>query len=389
MASIDYPVRMSEPLFETGPIRPPSEAASLLVRVTRNCPWNRCSFCPVYKGRRFSLRDASEVKTDIDAMAEMAQRAGESLARWERHEITRAELVRRLNDEEPRGASQIVLFLQAGAQSAFLQDANSLIVPVDALVDVVEHLRERFPTLARITTYARSHTVIGRSVEDLRRLSEAGLNRVHIGLESGSDRVLARVQKGVTAARHIEAGKRVKAAGIELSEYVMPGLGGRDLSREHARETARVLTEIDPDFVRLRSLTIAPGSPLDDAYARGDFEPLGQVEVVREIRQLLQGMTGMTGRVHSDHILNLLDEIDGRLPDDLSAMLDAIDRFLALPVEDREAFTVGRRLGWLRRLDDLAHPVLRARCVAALGELKRQFPGDLDRAMLQLTRGMV
>lgn len=380
---------MSEPAFETGPIRPPSEASSLLVRVTRNCPWNRCTFCPVYKGRHFSLRDASEVKADIDAMAELAERVADSLASWERHEITRLELVRRLNEEEPRGASQIVLFLQAGGQSAFLQDANSLIVPVDGLIDIVAHLRERFPSLSRITTYARSHTVVGRSVEDLGRLYAAGLNRVHIGLESGSDRVLARVQKGVTAARHIEAGKRVKAAGIELSEYVMPGLGGRDLSEEHARETARALREIDPDFVRLRSLTIAPGSPLDEAYARGDFEPLGQVEVVREIRQMLRGMTGMTGRVSSDHILNLLDEIDGRLPDDLPAIIDAIDRFLGLPAEDREAFTVGRRLGWLRRLDDLAHPVLRARCVTALRELKRQFPGDLDGAMLQLTRGMV
>ena len=336
---------MDIPCFECGPIRPPSEARSLLVRVTRNCPWNRCTFCPVYKGQRFSLRSVDEIVADLDAMAAIAAQLHElSRGLGPAGQITPAAVQALLRGGGGDGAAmQVALFLQDGGQSVFLQDANSLILPLDGLTRVLEALRKRFPTVRRVTSYARAHTVLKRSVAELQQLRAAGLNRLHIGLESGSDRVLSRVEKGVTAEKHVQAGQRVKAAGIELSEYVMPGLGGRALSHEHAVETARVLRAIDPHFIRLRTLAVASGTPLADACASGGFEPLTEVEVVRELHTMLSQLTGMTGYLASDHVLNLLQDVEGRLAEDLPAMLQTIEHFLALAPEQQQRFVAGRR----------------------------------------------
>lgn len=336
---------MDLPCFECGPIRPPSEARSLLVRVTRNCPWNRCTFCPVYKGQRFSLRSVDEIVADLDAMAAIAAQLHDlSQRHGSGGQIAPAAVQTLMRGGRGDGAAmQVALFLQDGGQSVFLQDANSLILPCDALTRVLDALRERFPTVRRVTSYARSHTVLKRSVAQLRQLRAAGLNRLHIGLESGSDRVLTRVEKGVTAENQIQAGQRVKAADIELSEYVMPGLGGRALSHEHAVETARVLRAIDPHFIRLRTFAVASGTPLAETCANGGFEPLTEVEVVRELHTMLSQMTGMTGYLASDHVLNLLQEVEGRLAEDLPAMLQTIERFVALAPQEQQQFVAQRR----------------------------------------------
>ncbi len=371
--------------FEVGPIRPPNEAASLLLRVTRNCPWNRCTFCPVYKGEKFSLRTVDEVKADIDSMAALAARARELAVELEgpAGEVTLSVIQALLAESRCREVLQLGYFLHGGGTTAFLQDANSLILPFDQLLEVLHHLRRAFPELERVTTYARAHTVLKRSVEQLTALREAGLDRIHIGLESGADEVLDLAQKGITGEEQIEAGQRVKQAGIGLSEYVMPGLGGRALTEIHATETARVLRAIDPHFVRLRSLALPPTAPLAEQWQRGDFEPLDDVGVARELRQLVGGFTGMTSTVTSDHILNLLEEVAGKLPDDHPAMLEVLDRFLGLPEAEQQLYIVGRRLGLMRSLDELEIPQARARAAEALTELQRRYPGPLDQAIRQ------
>ena len=376
--------------YEIGRIRPPSESTSLLVRVTRNCPWNRCTFCPVYKDQRFSLREVEEVKADIRAMASVAEAVRQLSQTMGLHGEVNDRVIRALW-QQPGGreALHVGLFLKDGGRSVFLQDANSLIVPVDRLVQVLEEVRTCFPSVSRVTSYARSHTLCRRSVDDLVRLREAGLDRIHVGLESGCDAVLELVEKGVTAEKQIEAGRRVKAAGMELSEYVMPGLGGRALSRSHAEESARVLRAIDPHFVRLRSLAVPPGSPLEAQCERGEFEPLDDVGVAREIGLFLDGLEGMTARVLSDHSLNLLEEIEGQLPEDLPRMRAAVDRFLALEQGDQEAFIVGRRIGLLRRLDQLEDPAMRAQAQFALDEVRRRFPGPLHAAVRRAMTRMV
>ena len=316
--------------FEQGPIRPPSEASSLLVRVSRNCPWNRCAFCPVYKGERFSLRSAAEVLGDLDAMRDAFG------------DVTR---------------------------TVFLQDGNPLVVPVEDLVRIVEGIRDRFPNVNRITAYARAHTLTRRSLSDLRRIREAGLNRLHVGLESGCDRVLELVNKGATRAQQIEGGTRAKEAGFELSEYVMPGLGGRALSTAHAEETASALCAIGPDFIRLRSTTAVPGTELAAMQSSGAFEPLSEAETVGGIRVLIAGLQGTQSRIQSDHMMNLLMELNGEIPRDKERLLAVCDAFLELPEQQRDMFIIGRRLGVLHTLADLDRRHIVDRLDATLAQL--------------------
>jgi len=369
------------PTFELGPIRPPSEARSLLVRVTRGCPHHRCAFCSVYQGLRFSIRSRAEVLADLDAMAEVAAALRRLSEEAGRGGLIDAEVVRAAHHGPlGPGAIQIAAFLATGGRHAFLQDANSLVMPPGDLAAVLERLRERFPSVARVTSYARAHTLTRRTPEQLSALRQRGLDRVHVGLESGSDRVLALVQKGALAARQIEAGHRAKAAGMELSEYVMPGLGGRALSREHALETARVLSAIDPHFIRLRTTAAVPGTGLHELVRRGELEPLSDEEVVAEVRLLLEHLE-VSSRLQSDHTLNLLPELQGRLPEDRGRMLAVIDRFQALPPRLRRAFVAARRAGQVLVLDELDEPAARERALALLGALEARHGEALDEAL--------
>jgi len=340
--------------FEQGPIRPPSEAQSLLIRVTRNCPWNRCSFCPVYKGAAFSTRPLEHVKRDIDAVYGHIVRLHELGAA---HGGFSRDLIERAHEnvapEERLAFEAAVSWFMWGMRSVFLQDANSLFVKPADLVEILDHLRKRFPGIERVTSYARAQTITKRADDELRAIANAGLNRIHIGLESGSDKVLQMVKKGVTKAEHIEAGRRVISAGMELSEYVMPGLGGAALSEEHAVETADALNQISPHFIRLRTLAIPNQTPLYEEYVAGRFVKCSEVMVARESLLFLEHLDGISSVVKSDHILNLFADLDGKLPDDKPRMAGMLQAFLDMAPERQTLFQVGRRIGVFTRLQDL------------------------------------
>ena len=347
--------------FEQGPIRPPSEAHSLLIRVTRNCPWNKCTFCPVYKGEKFSLRPVDHVIRDIDLIHAVINRISSKLEKHTGMSSAQLDLEAELMFGDDRQVFYSALnWLINGDRAVFLQDANSLIMKPDQLCTVLEHLRYRFPWVTRITSYARSHTINRIGADGLKQLADAGLNRIHVGMESGSDRVLADINKGVTRQGHIDAGRAVKSAGIELSEYVMPGLGGRDLSEEHALETASALNLINPDFIRLRSLTIQPGSPLYTQYHAGRFNKNTELQTIIEIRNLIEHLDGITSILKSDHVYNLLQEIEGIFPADKEKMLQLLDEFLGLSPEEQALFQFGRRMGYFHVLDDLSSPARRS-----------------------------
>jgi hypothetical protein len=347
--------------FEQGPIRPPSEAQSLLIRVTRNCPWNRCTFCPVYKGAVFSTRPPEHVKRDIDAVHRHTGRLEELAAvngGLSRELIERA--LEGVAPEERRAFEAAASWFMWGMRSVFLQDANSWVVKSSDLVSILEHLRRRFPGIQRVTSYARAQTVAKRTGEELAAIAQAGLNRIHIGLESGSDKVLQMVKKGVTKAEHIEAGRRVIRAGMELSEYVMPGLGGKTLWEEHVIETADALNQINPHFIRLRTLAIPTHVPLYEECVSGRFEKCSEVMVAREIKVLLERLEGISSVIKSDHILNLFGDLEGTLPDDKPRMLAILKRFLDMSPERQTLYQVGRRSGTFTRLEDLDNPRRRA-----------------------------
>ena len=341
--------------FEQGPIRPPSEAASLLIRLTRNCPWNRCLFCPVYKTERFSRRSLEEIKLDIETASAAAQKIL-SLAQRNGGAISRG-IIEQVRSDSP-ASLPVAIWLYRGAGTVFLQDADSMLMPTDQLAEILDLVVRRLPGVKRITTYGRSRSIIRKDQSELDRLKRAGLSRIHIGLESGCDPVLSYMRKGVTAAQHREAGIKVKAAGISLSEYVILGLGGASFWREHALETAAVLNAINPDYIRLRTLAIHPLTPLYREWEEGGFIPLDDEGILREEQQLLGSLDGIESTILSDHILNLLEEIAGTLPEDRSKMLNIMERYFTWPVHRRELFRLGRRAGLYRSLDDCLDPLL-------------------------------
>ncbi|MBI4878684.1 MAG: radical SAM protein [Planctomycetes bacterium] len=348
--------------FEQGPIRPPSEAHSLLLRVTRNCPWNRCAFCPVYKGTRFSLRPVAHVKRDLDAVRDVVElirgAAGEDGALADARV---AEALARGAACDQQALAAAWHWAAGGMRSVFLQDANSLAAGAERLVEILSHVRALFPWVERVTSYARSQTLAKMADGDLRALAVAGLNRIHVGLESGADEVLRLVKKGVTREMHIAAGLKVKSAGIELSEYVMPGLGGRRLSEAHALATADALNRIDPDFIRLRTLAVPAGVELAEEVRSGRFQVCSDVLVAREILLLIQSLEGIHSVVKSDHILNLFEDVEGRLPEDQERMLATIRAFLDMDPRRQVLYQVGRRLGYFTGPSGLDDPAALAR----------------------------
>ncbi len=277
---------------------------------------------------------------------------------------------------------------ERGQKSVFLQDADSLVIKPPDLVAILVHLKNTFPGVERITSYARSHTIARIKDADLNRFREAGLNRIHIGMESGADPVLERVKKGATKEIHIRAGMKVKAAGMELSEYVMPGLGGTALSTLHALETADALNRINPDFIRLRSLAIPDMVPLFRDFQTGRFEKCPDRMVAGEILRFIDHLEGITSVIKSDHILNLFQEIEGRLPGDKDTMTGLLRTFLAMSPQRQCTYQVGRRLGIFSRLSDLDRPRRAAKVEQACRRLGIT-PGNADQAIDELMKRFI
>ena len=312
--------------FEVGPIRPPSEGGSLslLLRTTRNCSWSRCAFCYAsYTREKFQLRTVEEIREDIDTVKALSDEIKGIPWRIGYPEIQYPGTLRRIaatiyNEVDGfvfryNPSVRIVAgWLYAGSKTVFLQDNNSLIMRTPEQVEVIRYLKETFPTIERVTSYARSKTVAKKSIDELKELHDVGLSRLHIGLETGDDELLEYINKGVTAREHIEGGRKALEAGIEISEYVMPGLGGRAMSEQHVIGTAMVLNEIDPSFIRIRTFWPIPNTAMFEAWRREEFQLLSPHECLREIGRLMERLD-VTSRVCFDHDMNPQYKEDNRL----------------------------------------------------------------------------
>jgi len=273
--------------YDFPPFRPPSEAESLLLRVTRGCPWNRCTFCSMYKHSKFEIRELKEVLGDI-------------------------ELAKELYGER--------------VQTVFIGDSNSLVVKTDTLLEILKALFEAFPHIERVTSYARAKTLAKKPLSELEQLRKGGLTRLHVGLETGDRELLQEIQKGATPEEMIEGGKKAKLAGFEYSLYVLLGIGGEEKWEQHARGTAEVLNGIDPDFIRVRTFVPQPDSQLYDAMLDGRFTSPSPETILKETRLLLQELR-VTSQFLSDHVSNLLP-LHGKLPEEKARMIQMIDKAL-------------------------------------------------------------
>ena len=337
--------------IELGPIRPVDEADSLLIRTTRSCPWNRCEFCVTYTDMRFSIRSVDDIKQDIVAAADY------------------------YGDHPFR--------------SCFLQDGDSFIMKTPDLVEVLTFLKQHFPTLDRVTSYGRAQTMKRKSPQEIQEIRDAGLTLLYCGMESGSDRVLDKVNKGVAAADTIKAAQMATAAGMEISEFIILGLGGTELWEEHATETARVLNEIDPDRIRVLTIGVKPGSGLEKQLQEGTFRLQTEKSIIEEQRLLIDNLDGITSHYVNHHSVDLLMEARGQLPGDKPALLAIMDRYLDLPEDDRINYTLGKRLGYYHCLDDMADEGRKVAVGMKVREVEEAYPGQMEEVFHHLRTQIV
>ncbi|MBL7177080.1 MAG: radical SAM protein [Desulfobacteraceae bacterium] len=260
-------------IIEAGPMGAIGEAESLILRVSRNCPWNRCLFCPAYKNRRFSKRTVTDIIKDIDAIRRIEELIEKSsfeigfpgkVSRELLVHVIRGNPDVFVNKDAIRSLNNVANWLFHGGRRVFLQDANALAMNPGDMLAVLKYLKDSFSTIETITSYARSKTCSRRTSEELGELRNAGLSWCFVGIESGCDEILNYMKKGVTRAEHLEGGRKMVDAGIDFAAFIMPGLAGGDRtkSEQHIEKTITLLNDIKPTEVRIRSIAVLEASPL-------------------------------------------------------------------------------------------------------------------------------
>lgn len=274
--------------YDTPVFRPPSEARSFILRVTRGCAHNHCTYCNMYRGVPFAILTDEEISRQIALAAYYGR-----------------DRVRRV----------------------FLADGDALVLPTAKLLKILEVLKAQFPHLNRVSSYAAPRDMLQKSVEELRQLHEAGLDLLYYGLETGDDETLKAVRKGVNASQAVEAGRRVVASGMKLSVMVILGLAGVEGSSRHALETARAVSVIQPHYLSALCLMLYRGSELLEQFEAGQFNPLPPSGLMRELRQMMTNITFDPGRhciFRSNHVSNYV-QFEATLPKDKEKLLKQID----------------------------------------------------------------
>ncbi len=282
-------------------IRPPSEANSILIQATLGCSHNKCGFCGTYRDKRFAIKDQAILERDIQFAAKHCSRQ----------------------------------------RRVFIMDGDALIMPMKRWEWLLGQIREKLPWVTRVGAYANSKAIAMKSDEDLARLKELGLGILYYGVESGHPEVLANIIKGATPEKLITQGLRVKRAGIKLSVTVLLGVGGTELSLEHAKATGELLSKMQPDYVGALTLMLIPGTPLGNAFQRGEFRLPDVDGMLRELREMVAHTDLDGGLFYSNHASNYLP-VKASLPQDRDETLELIDRALA--------GRVGLKPEWMRAL---------------------------------------
>ena len=280
-------IRNTNHNYDFPPYRPPNEAGSALIRASRGCPWNKCLFCTMYKDIKFQPRPLEEIKKDID------------------------------------NATHIYSY----AKNVFIADSDSL--TMKHIEEIIKYIKQKLPHITRITSYARAKTLSKLGVERLEKLRKVGLTRVHVGLESGCAETLKFMHKGATPEDMIAGGLAAKQAGLQLSFYILIGAGGTQRLKQHAQESAHICNEVNPDFMRLRTLVVQRGSPLEQEKINGNYTTTSPIEKILEVKTFLEKLKLNNCELASDHFTNniwvdnklVYQGINGILPQDKQNML--------------------------------------------------------------------
>lgn len=268
-------------------IRPPSEADSLILQVTLGCSHNRCTFCPTYKGRPFRIKDPGKIQSEIDECASYGP-----------------------------------------FRKVFLADGDALIMPQEQLLPIFKSLNEKIQGLRRVGIYGNAKSILRKTVEELKALKALKLGIVYLGVETGDEALLEKIHKGATYEKMVEAGRRIREAGITLSATVLLGLGGTDKSHQHALATAKILSEIDPDFASALTLMVVPGTPLYDEMQAGRFQLPPPFQLLEELKTIVEHSHFSRCYFTSNHASNYLP-IKARLPRDKDAVVDFIRQVIS------------------------------------------------------------
>lgn len=269
-------------------IRPPSEADSLILQITLGCSHNKCTFCGTYGDKTFRKRPIEEVFEDIESVGPYS-----------------------------RGITRV-----------FLADGDAMLLPTEHLISILDRLNSAFPNLQRVGIYANARDILKKKSAELEKMKSRKLGIGYIGLESGSDEILRRVKKGATAREQIDAVRKAQEAGIKMSVIALLGLGGRELSDEHAKKTAWALNEMQPRFASFLTLMLVPGTELAEQHARGEFELLQPLEFLKELKTIVEGLELEKTIFRTNHASNFL-ALGGTFPKDKARILEELDRGLA------------------------------------------------------------
>lgn len=323
--------------MELGPIRPPSESESMMLRVTRGCHWNKCYFCGLYKQYKFSRRKYEEIEEDLKKAANSK-------------------------------------YVQ-NYKTCFLQDGDAFVLQTEFLLQILEGIHKYLPNINCVTSYARADSIARKSVSELKELRAAGLKHLYCGMETGSDIILKRINKGFDSATIIIGGTKAKEAGMVLSEFTLFGIGGKELAVENAAETAKVLNIIRPDFVRVHATGIKLNSKMWDYVKNKELTLQSEEEIVEEQKILLELLSSDMDCIYlNEHIVNLLLEVRGNIKKDKQSMLETINTYLQLPQKEKELFNIGRRLNIMFFLEDLKNNSKRKKAEEEIKKIRSQYP---------------
>lgn len=268
--------------------RPPSEAYSLIIQISVGCAHNKCTFCNMYKAKKFRIKSLEEVYGDLYEARQM----------------------------------------YGHVERIFLADGDSIVLPMEKLTQILLKIKELFPECKRVSAYATPKDILRKSPEDLKELKSLGMGIFYMGIESGSDLILKEIQKGVTSEEIIEAGQKIKKSGIKISATFISGIGGKEKWQENSRESARVITAINPDYVGLLTLMVEPGTKMYDDINSGEFKLLSPEEIMLETRELIKNIHTNNCVFRSNHASNYV-ALSGTLSEDKEKLISLIDDVLS------------------------------------------------------------